>query len=303
MTIAFSKSTQDFNTIIDFLRYGITCANSQGIFYGHGSDNANDDILALILSTLSLPVNCHEALLHARLTKDEKALLSQNMALRINDRIPVAYITNEAYFCDLSFYVDERVLIPRSPIAELIKNQFSPWIDESRVERVLDLCTGSGCIAIACCYAFPEAIVDAVDISAQALEVAKINLESHELQDVLTLIKSDCYARVPETRYDIIVSNPPYVGADEMLSLPAEYLHEPKIALETEQNGLAIVEKILHQAHDYLTEDGILVVEVGNSDEALIDAYPMVPFTWIDFEQGGHGVFILTREQLIEYFN
>lgn len=303
MSISFLKSTQDFNTIIDFLRFGISCANAEGLYYGHGSDNAKDDILALILSSLSLPFDCHETLLHAQLTKDEKIRLARQLSSRINDRIPVPYIINEANFCNLSFYVDERVLIPRSPIAELIQHQFSPWIDESRVTRILDLCTGSGCIAVACSYAFPDAAVDAVDISEKALQVAQINLESHDLEDSITLIQSDCFSNVPHTRYDIIVSNPPYVGADEMQTLPDEYLHEPKLALETGNNGLLIVEKILHQAHDYLTDEGILVVEVGNSDEALIDAYPAVPFTWLEFEAGGHGVFLLTKEQLIQYFN
>ena len=193
-------------------------------------------------------------------------------------------------------------MIPRSPIAELIKQQFSPWIEAEDVGSVLDLCTGSGCIAIACCYAFPDAVVDAVDISPDAIDVAVINRNSHGLQDVLTLIESDCFASVPATRYDIIVSNPPYVGQDEMQTLPDEYRHEPNLALETTNNGLAIVEKILFSAHAYLSDHGILVVEVGNSEQALYEAYPHVPFTWLDFEQGGSGVFLLTCQQLKEYF-
>jgi ribosomal protein L3 glutamine methyltransferase len=302
MSDSYALATQDFKSIIDFLRFGLTRANAANLYYGHGTDNAWDDILALVLGSLSLPSELDPLLLHAQLTKDEKAVLCQLLERRIDDRVPVPYLTHEAYFCDLSFYVDKRVLIPRSPIAELIKQQFSPWIAEEDVEHVLDLCTGSGCIAIACCYAFPDAVVDAIDISPDALDVAEINLQRHGMQDVLTLMESDCFDAIPATRYDIIVSNPPYVGYEEMQILPDEYLHEPKLALETSNNGLAIVEKILENAHDYLSDHGILVVEVGNSEEALLEAYPHVPFTWLDFEQGGHGVFLLTSEQLKEHF-
>jgi ribosomal protein L3 glutamine methyltransferase len=242
-------------------------------------------------------------LLQALLTNDEKERLCQQLERRIISRVPVPYLTHQAYFCDLTFYVDERVLIPRSPIAELIQQQFAPWVDAESVTRVLDLCTGSGCIAIACCYAFPEALVDAVDISKEALEVAEINRQRHELQDVLTLIESDCFAEVPLTTYDIIVSNPPYVSGDEMQTLPDEYSHEPRLALEATNHGLAIVENILFTAHRYLSPEGILIVEVGNSEEALMEAYPEVPFTWLDFEKGGHGVFLLTHQQIKDYFN
>ncbi|GGI85744.1 50S ribosomal protein L3 N(5)-glutamine methyltransferase [Legionella impletisoli] len=302
MSSTISNATKELDSILDFLRFGISKANEAGLYFGHGTDNAWDDILALILSTLSLPYDGHEMLLSARLTQEEKAQLTKRLERRILDRVPVPYLTHEAHFCGLMFYVDERVLIPRSPIAELIKQAFSPWIDANRVNRILDLCTGSACIAIACCYAFPEAKVDAIDISQDALAVAEINREQHVLEEQLTLIQSDCFNNLPKTRYDIIVSNPPYVGTEEMQTLPDEYLHEPKLALETEKNGLLIVEKILNEAHDYLNDEGILVVEVGNSEEALIEAYPDVPFTWLEFESGGQGVFLLTREQLIDYF-
>ena len=302
MPDSYAVETQNFKSIIDFLRFGLSRANATNLYYGHGTDNAWDDMLALVLGCLDLPPDLAPMLMHAQLTSDEKSLLCQQLERRINDRVPVPYLTHESYFCDLSFYVDERVLIPRSPIAELIKQQFSPWIAEEDVEHVLDLCTGSGCIAIACCYAFPDAVVDAVDISPDALDVAEINLQRHGMQDVLTLIESDCFDAIPATQYDIIVSNPPYVGHDEMQTLPDEYLHEPTLALETTNNGLAIVEKILAHAHAYLSDHGILVVEVGNSEEALLEAYPNVPFTWLDFEQGGQGVFILTSQQLKEYF-
>ena len=302
MSDSFSIATQDFKTINDFLRYGLSRANAADLYYGHGTDNAFDEIKALIFGSLSLPFNIDPMLLQAQLTFDEKEFLCLQLEQRILSFVPVPYLTHEAYFCDLSFYVDERVLIPRSPIAELIDQQFSPWIVADDVENILDLCTGSACIAIACCYAFPDAYVDAVDISPDALDVAEINQQRHDLQDDLTLIESDCFDSVLAKRYDIIVSNPPYVGREEMQTLPEEYRHEPELALETTNNGLAIVEKILNGAHDYLSEHGILVVEVGNSEEALLDAYPQVPFTWLDFERGGQGVFLLTCQQLKEYF-
>ncbi|MCC5014157.1 MULTISPECIES: 50S ribosomal protein L3 N(5)-glutamine methyltransferase [unclassified Legionella] len=302
MTDSYAALTADFATLVDFLRFGLTQARAADLYYGHGTDNAWDDMMALVLGSLSLPPDVDPLLLQARLTPAEKQMLNERLARRIIDKVPVPYLTREAHFCELPFYVDERVLIPRSPIAELIREQFSPWLVADNVERVLDLCTGSGCIAIACSYAFPEAVVDAVDISADALEVAAINRARHGLQEVLNLIESDCWANVPRARYDLIVSNPPYVGYEEMQTLPDEYTHEPRLALECENNGLAIVEKILANAHDYLTEEGILVVEVGNSEYALVDAFPQLPFTWLDFEHGGQGVFLLTCQQLKAYF-
>lgn len=302
MADSYAIATRDFHSIIDFLRFGLSRAGANPLHYGHGTDNAWDDMMALVLGALSLPMDVSPILLHARLSEEEKTLLCELLKRRIVDRVPVPYLTHEAYFCDLSFYVDERVLIPRSPIAELIQQQFSPWVDADNVARVLDLCTGSGCIAIACCYAFPEAQVYGVDISSDALAVAEINRERHGVQDHLILIESDCFNDVPDIQYDIIVSNPPYVGSDEMQTLPNEYRHEPVLALETGNNGLAITINILHQAHKYLTENGILVIEVGNSEQALVDAYPDVPFTWLDFEHGGQGIFLLTAQQIKQYF-
>ena len=302
MSEGYVKSTQDFVSIIDFLRFGLTCANSSALHFGHGTDNALDDIYALILGSLSLPMDAEPMLLKARLTDKEKKMIATQLEKRIVERVPVPYLINKAYFCGLPFFVDERVLIPRSPIGELIEQQFSSWIQPDQVSRVLDLCTGSACIAIACCYAFPEAQVDAVDISKSALEVAEINRDRHDLNDQLTLIESDVFEAVPVAQYDIIVSNPPYVCLDEMQTLPDEYRHEPVLALEALNNGLAVVDSILHRAHDYLSEHGILVVEVGNSEEALLEAYPDLAFTWLDFERGGQGVFLLTREQLVDYF-
>lgn len=296
------KETDELVSVIDFLRFSLSCAIEAQLYYGHGTDNAWDDIRSLILRSLSLPYDVDESLLSGRLTSSEKKYLCQQLEKRINQRVPVPYLIKEAYFCGLSFYVDERVLIPRSPIAELITEQFAPWIDPDNVHRILDLCTGSACIAIACCDAFPEALVDAVDISKEALAVAAINRSRLAVDAQLTLIESDCFAQVPAQRYDIIVSNPPYVSKEEMQTLPDEYRHEPVLALEASNNGLLIVDKILQQAHEYLSDEGILVIEVGNSEEALCDAYPLVPFTWLEFTQGGQGVFVITKQQLMEHF-
>ena len=295
---SFTNAVHELHTILDFLRFGVSKARESQLFYGHGTDNAQDDLWALISGTLSLPFDSNAIFLQARLTQDEKEKLMSNLVARIIKRVPTAYILHEANFCGLSFFVDERVLIPRSPIAELIQNQFSPWVEAEEVSRILDLCTGSGCIAIACCEAFPEAIVDAVDISHNALAVAAINQKRYYLENQLQLIHSDCWQSVPNERYDIIVSNPPYVGDEEMNTLPEEYRHEPDMALRAKNNGLAIVDTILQHASRYLSETGILVVEVGNSQDAVIEAYPELPFFWLDFEHGGDGVFLLTAEQL-----
>ncbi|KTC95755.1 50S ribosomal protein L3 N(5)-glutamine methyltransferase [Legionella erythra] len=302
MTLRTLPDTAELVTILDFIRYGVSQANAHELHYGHGTDNAWDEMVALVLGHLKLPSDYETSFWQARLTQTEKEALTAQLTRRIVNRIPVPYLIQHTTFCDLPFYVDERVLIPRSPIAELINQQFSPWIDSSRVRRILDLCTGSGCIAIACCYAFPEAEVDAVDLSEEALAVAAINQEHHGLDESLNLIQSDCWENVPAVRYDIIVSNPPYVGEEEMRTLPPEYRHEPAMALEADNNGLALVEKILANAHHYLTDHGILVVEVGNSEEALCEVFPDLDFTWLEFENGGQGVFLLTQDQLKRYF-
>jgi len=302
MSDLYKNDTNNFETIIDFLRFGLSRANEANIYFGHGTDNAWDDLWALILKSLFLPLDIDPLLLQAKLTTKEKMILTRQLERRILSRVPMPYLINEAYFCDLPFFVDERVLIPRSPIAELIKTQFEPWVDPNQVHRVLDLCTGSGCIAIACAYAFPDALVDATDISSEALAVATINRKRHDLEETLRLIQSDVFESIPKASYDLIVSNPPYVGSAEMQTLPEEYRHEPALGLLAKNNGLAVVEKILVNAHAYLSDHGILVVEVGNSHEALQMAYPEVPFMWLDFEHGGHGVFLLTAEQVNTYF-
>lgn len=299
---SYLEATASFETALDFLRFGLSRANQASLYYGHGTDNAWDDIFSLVLGSLNLPHDVDSMLLHARLTLGEKKYLAEQLRRRIVEHVPVPYLTHEAYFFNLPFYVDERVLIPRSPFAEALSTQFSPWLDADKVTRILDLGTGSGCIAIACCYAFPDAKVDAVDVSEAALAVADINRTRHEVEQQLQLIQSDCFDAVPFAKYDLIVSNPPYVGHDEMQTLPREYRHEPEIALQAPNNGLAIVEKMLFSAAPYLSDHGVLVMEVGNSEEALVEAYPHVPFTWLEFEAGGSGVFLLTAEQMKAYF-
>jgi len=301
----YKQAAKSLDTLVDFLRFGVSCAHRVGLYYGHGTDNVWDDLMALVLGSLSLPYDVDFNLIaQARLTLAEKEHLALQLFKRIEERVPVPYLTHEAMFCDLLFYVDERVLIPRSPFAELIKQHFLPWVaDDERVTRILDLCTGSGCIAIACCEAFPEALVDAVDISADALAVASINRARYGLEQRLRLIESDLFTVLPTARYDVIVSNPPYVGVQEMQSLPKEYSHEPRGALEAAHDGLAIIEAILVAAGDYLTDHGVLIVEVGNSEHAVMQAYPQVPFTWLYFENGGQGVFLLTAAQVKTYFS
>ncbi len=299
MISVYRKETEHFETILDYIRFGITEAAKHEVYLGHGTDTLSDELFSLVLGSLFLPYDSDSSLLNTRLTKDEKNTILDRLYSRIHKKIPVAYLIKNAFFCGLSFYVDERVLIPRSPIAELIQKQFQPWVEPDSVDQILDLCTGSGCIAIACNYAFPNASVTAVDISSDALAVAEINREEHRIpEDELLLVLSDCFRDVPAIKYDIIVSNPPYVGDDEMESLPTEYSHEPDIALRTTNNGLAIVEDILENAKNFLNDNGILVVEVGNSCQLLAETYPEIPFTWLEFDNGGDGVFLLTAEQL-----
>lgn len=291
----------ELNTLRDMLRWGISQLEAAQLYYGHGTDNAWDEMLGLIAYVLSMSPEINPRLLPARLTRREKQAITRLLQKRINERVPMPYLTKQAWFAGLSFYVDERVLIPRSPLAELVENQFIPWINPEHVENILDLCTGSGCIAIACAHALPDAHVDAVDISADALAVAKINIEQHAMQNQISLIQSDLFKTVPAKKYDVIISNPPYVDANDMSTLPKEYTHEPILALAAGHDGLTIVKRIIAEAQHYLTDQGILIVEVGNSESALVEQFPQMPFTWLEFARGGDGVFLLTAEQVKSY--
>jgi ribosomal protein L3 glutamine methyltransferase len=291
----------------DYIRQSARRFERAGLHFGHGTENAVDDAAWLVFATLGLSHDDAARQYERRLSDRERSTLDALVERRIAARVPVAYLVREAWFAGMKFYVDERVLIPRSPIAECIGKRFSPWLAADRVRRVLDLGTGSGCIAVACAKAFPSAAVDAVDISADALAVANVNVRRHALEDRVRVLQSDFFSALanedatpesPGPVYDLIVSNPPYVDANEMRGLVAEYRHEPALGLAAGADGLDSVLTILHDAGPFLAADGVLVVEVGASRRALEERLPEMPFVWLEFEHGGDGVFLLTRENL-----
>lgn len=267
--IFVDEAVNELHTIQDMLRWAVSRFSAANIWYGHGTDNPWDEAVQLVLPSLYLPLDIPEDMRTARLTSSEK------------------------------HRIVERVLVPRSPIGELINNQFAGLINH-KPQHILDMCTGSGCIAIACAYAFPEAEVDAVDISPDALAVAEHNVESHGLIHHVTPIRSDLFRDLPKLQYDLIVTNPPYVDEEDMADLPEEYEHEPVLGLASGSDGLKLTRRILGNAPDYLSDDGILICEVGNSMVHLMEQYPDVPFTWLEFDNGGDGVFMLTKQQLID---
>ena len=299
--IFVDEAVTELRTIGDMLRWGVSRFNDANIYYGHGTDNAWDEAIALVFHALHLPEALGQQVIHSNLTSSEKHKIVELIVRRVTERLPVPYLTNKAMFAGLEFFVDERVLVPRSPIAEMIANRFSPWLYNKQVNRVLDLCTGSACIAIACAYEFDEAEVDALDISTDALDVAQINIESLGVMDRVFPIESDIFSAIPKgPHYDLIVSNPPYVDVEDIGDMPDEYQHEPEIGLASGRDGLDLTKRILANAAAYMTTEGLLIVEVGNSMVHLMEQFPDVPFTWVTFENGGDGVFVLTRDQLVE---
>lgn len=293
-------ANQPLSTLGDYLRWAERLFRHAELTFGHGTNNAWDEAVMLAMHVLNLPADVEDTIVKQTLTEKNQIELRKLTLRRINERLPVPYLTGEAWFAGEKYVVNEHVLIPRSPIAELIDHQFQPWLGEKSPKRILDLCTGSGCIAIHCAKTFPNAKVDAIDISTQALAVAKENVKRHNCESQVNLIESDLFSKVRDKKYDIIVSNPPYVGNDEMNGLPPEFQHEPKLALASGFDGLDITKTILAEAEQRLTSDGLLVIEVGNSWEVLEESYPEVSFTWLEFERGGEGVFLLTAEYLAE---
>ncbi len=275
--------------------------DAAGVWFGHGTDNALDEAAWLVSHAVGLPPDFDEAELDRVLTPGQVQSARDLVARRIETRQPAAYLIGEAWFAGLPFHVDERVLVPRSPLAELIAERFQPWLAPERIHRVLDLCTGSGCIAIATALALPEARVDASDISHEALEVARRNVARHGVGERVRLWQADLFDGLPAGEYDLILSNPPYVDAQDMAALPAEYRQEPALGLAAGETGLDLVIPLLQQAGRHLAPDGVLIVEVGNSAEALQAAFPAVPFVWLEFAHGGEGVFLLDAAQLAEH--
>ncbi|WP_127471035.1 50S ribosomal protein L3 N(5)-glutamine methyltransferase [Thiomicrorhabdus aquaedulcis] len=289
---------EGLETVADFVRWGGTLFSTAQLFFGHGTDNAFDESKVLVFFALKLPVKVPAKYWQARLTQPEKQAVTDLFKRRIENRKPAAYLTGEAWFAGVRFLVNESTLVPRSPIAELIAQRYEPWVNPDEVTDMLDLCTGSGCIGIASLDAFPNAEIDLVDISADALAVAQQNIDLYELNDFVYAIESDLFSALDGKQYDLIVSNPPYVDAIEMDALPAEFLQEPRLGLEAGEDGLDLVRKILAQAAAHLKEDGVLIVEVGVSQYYLEEAYPELPFYWFEFDHGGEGVFAIQKSEL-----
>ncbi len=286
-------------TVRDYIRYAVSRFNAAQLFFGHGSDNAWDEAVYLTLHTLNLPLDRLEPFLDARLLPEERNRLLDIYSRRCQDRLPAAYLTNEAWLGEHRFYVDDRVIVPRSFIAELLDEQLTPWVEDPwAIESALDLCTGSGCLAILTALAFPNAEVAAVDLSEDALAVAERNVADYHLSDRIELIQSDAFSKLAGRQFDLIISNPPYVNAESVAALPPEYLHEPELALGSGEDGLDFTRIILREAKKHLTENGILIVEIGHNRDELEAAYPTLPFTWLDTAASDEFVFMLRAEDL-----
>jgi ribosomal protein L3 glutamine methyltransferase len=291
--------TESLITLRDWLRFAVSRFNESKLFFGHGSDNAFDEAAYLILHTLHLPLDRLDPFLDASLTHDEAEQVKTVIERRVRERLPAAYLTHEAWLAEHRFYVDERVIVPRSFIAELLPEQLAPWVENPEdVTRALDLCTGSGCLAILAALAFPAATIDAVDLSRDALDVAARNVADYGLQDRVELVASDLFTALAGRTYDVIISNPPYVNAESVTALPPEYQAEPALALGSGADGLDATRQILAQAKSHLNPGGLLVVEIGHNRDVLEAAYPALPFTWLDTESGDQFVFMLRQEDL-----
>ena len=295
----FKQAQNELSTLRDMLRFGVSRFTEAGLFFGHGSDNAWDEAAYLLLHTLHLPIDRLEPFMDARLTSSERADVLEIIGRRISERLPAAYLTNEAWLGDCRFYVDQRVIVPRSHIAELLREQLSPWVEDPwAIRNVLDMCTGSGCLAILAAHAFPEAKVDGVDISPDALMVARRNVDDYDLAARLRLTESNAFAALEGKVYDVIISNPPYVNAESMAALPEEYRREPELALASGEDGLDFTRILLKQAARHLSPKGLLIVEIGHNREALEMVFPDTSFVWLDTSAGDENVFILRREDL-----
>jgi len=296
----YSEANSSLKTLRDCLRFAVSRFNEAELFFGHGSDDAFDEAAYLVLHTLHLPLDRLEPFLDAQLTQSEIYAVIDIIERRVEQRIPAAYLTNQAWLGDLSFYVDERVIVPRYFIAELLREELSPWIEDAEeVTSVLDMCTGSGCLAILAAHTFPNASIDAVDFSADALDVAQYNVTDYMLDDQISLIESDLFTELDGKRYDLIICNPPYVDAPSVAALPPEYKHEPELSLGSGNDGLDATRVILAKAAEHLNPNGLLLVEIGHNRDALEAAYPKLPFTWLDVTAGDQFVFMLRREDLL----
>ncbi len=293
--------TDSLTTIRDMVRWAATRFNANELFFGHGTDNALDEALALVMYCLSLDYSLPDNYLDCHITATEKQTVINLIEQRITTRKPLAHLTGKTWFAGLEFNINEHVLVPRSPVAELISNGFYPWADPEQVHSILDMCTGSGCIGIATAVYLPETQVVLSDISEKALGVAQENITKHHLAERVQAVRSDVFDDIPAGGFDIIISNPPYVSEQEYRELPAEYLKEPKLGLTAEEDGMAIVARILAAADRFLNPEGVIIIEVGDSADLLMQRYPEIPFNWIDFEQGGDGVFVMTKDELRSY--